>query len=195
LLNPVFFEWGEEPDRLPTPFTWPYSRAPSVASWQYCGVDSLSAISITLRSLVARTKQGPFPRAGLCCPRPSNGTIWTPPTPDAARCDFVALYASVDAPLASRYRVSSTGPVISRCMPPLLPREKTPAASVLSARVLRPSPADKRVGFSNSSDEATCRFTCVTACRFAVWELTTPDRSDAAPACYPGVRTTPGTGL
>ena len=76
-----------------------------------------------------------------------------------------------------------------------LPREKTPAASVPSARVHRPSPADKRVGFSNSSYEATCRFTCVAACLFAVWELTTPDRSDAAPACYPIVRTTPGTGL
>jgi len=131
---------------------------------------------------------------GYVVPFPQT-VLWTPPTPGKARCDFVALYASVDVPPSSLYRVSSTGPLIFRCMPPLLPREKTPAASVLSARVHRPSPFDQRVGFSSSSYEATCRFTCVAACNFAVWELTTPDCSDAAPACYPGVRTTPGTGL
>ena len=35
-----------------------------------------------------------------------------------------------------------------------------------------------------SSNEATCRFTCVTACCFAVWELTTFCYQNAAPACY-----------
>ena len=44
-------------------------------------------------------------------------------------------------------------------------------------------------------NEATYRFTCVTACCFANWELTTPDYSDAAPLSYRGVRTTPRTGL
>jgi len=131
---------------------------------------------------------------GYVVPFPQT-VLWTPPTPGKARCDFVALYASVDVPPSSPYRVSSTGPLIFRCMPPLLPREKTPTASVLLVRVHRPSPADKRVGFSDSSYEATCRFTFVAACIFAVWELTTPDCSDAAPACYPGVRTIPGTGL
>ena len=44
-------------------------------------------------------------------------------------------------------------------------------------------------------DEATCRFTCVTACSLAVWKLTTPCHHDAASSCYRGARTTPRTGL
>ena len=44
-------------------------------------------------------------------------------------------------------------------------------------------------------DEATSRFTCVTACCFANWELTTPCCQDAAPLSYRGERTTPRTGL
>ena len=44
-------------------------------------------------------------------------------------------------------------------------------------------------------NEATHRFTCVTACTLAVWELTTPCCQDAAPSCYRGVRTIPQAGL
>ena len=44
-------------------------------------------------------------------------------------------------------------------------------------------------------NEATHRFTCVTACALAVWKLTTPCCQDAAPSCYWGVRTTPQAGL
>ncbi|MDY0282692.1 MAG: hypothetical protein RBR35_19325 [Salinivirgaceae bacterium] len=80
-------------------------------------------------------------------------------------------------------------------MPPLRPREISPAASVFSARELRPSPFDHWVGISMASNEATHRFTSVTACCFANWELTTPDYSDAAPLNYRGERTTPRTGL
>ena len=39
--------------------------------------------------------------------------------------------------------------------------------------------------------EATHNFTCVTACYFAVWKLTTPCYHDAASSCCRGVRTTP----
>jgi len=39
------------------------------------GVVSDMAIPLILRSLVAWTKQGPFPRSGLCCPTSSNGTM------------------------------------------------------------------------------------------------------------------------
>jgi hypothetical protein len=158
------------------------------------GVVSIPAIPSSSTLQLHEQSRVPSLGPGYVVPGPQT-VLLTPPTPDAACCDFVASYAPIDAPRASLHRVSSTGPVIFRCMPPLLPREKTSAASVLSAHVHRPSPADKRVGFSNSSYEATCRFTCVAACSFAVWELTTPDRSDAAPACYPGVRTTPGAGL
>ena len=44
-------------------------------------------------------------------------------------------------------------------------------------------------------NEATYRFTCVTACCFANWELTTPCCQNTAPLSYRGVRTTPRTGL
>jgi len=48
---------------------------------------------------------------------------------------------------------------------------------------------------STMSYEATYRFTCVTACNFALGKLTTPDYSDAASRCYKGIRTTPSAGL
>ena len=47
----------------------------------------------------------------------------------------------------------------------------------------------------NTHNEATHRFTCVSACYLAVWKLTTPCRHAAASSCYRGVRTTPRTGL
>ena len=59
----------------------------------------------------------------------------------------------------------------------------------------RPSPFDHRVGIFIMSYEATCGFTCVTACCFANWELTTPCCQDAAPLSYRGERITPRTGL
>ncbi len=43
--------------------------------------------------------------------------------------------------------------------------------------------------------EATHRFTCVSACSFAVRNLTTPCYHDAAFSCYRGVQTIPRTGL
>ena len=47
-----------------------------------------------------------------------------------------------------------------------------------------------------SSNEATYRFACATACSFASYgKLTTPDCSDAASQCYKGIRTTPSAGL
>ena len=53
-------------------------------------------------------------------------------------------------------------------------------------------PQGRRHQFVN---EATHRFTCVTACTLAVWKLTTPCCQDAAPSCYRGARTTPQAGL
>ena len=44
-------------------------------------------------------------------------------------------------------------------------------------------------------NQATYRFTCVTACSFAVWKLTTPCYHDAASSCYRGAQTIPRTGL
>jgi len=44
-------------------------------------------------------------------------------------------------------------------------------------------------------DEATHRFTCVSAYSLAVWKLTTPACASAASSRYQGVRTTPWTGL
>ena len=69
------------------------------------------------------------------------------------------------------------------------------ATSVISASIHRPSPSVHRVGYSNLCYEATCRFTCVTACSLAVWKLTTLNYSSAASSYYRGVRTTPRTGL
>ena len=80
-------------------------------------------------------------------------------------------------------------------MPTLLPREITQAVSIIISCAQRPSPCVHRVGISNEFNEATYGFTCVTACCFANWELTTPDYSDAAPLNYRGERTTPRTGL
>ena len=109
--------------------------------------------------------------------------------------DFVSLYAQVDAPHASPHRVSSTGLNIFRSMPSLLPRKITSANSVIRVDAQRPSPSDHRVGIFKSSNEATPRFTCVTACCFANWELTTPDCSDAAPLNYRDERITSRAGL
>ena len=109
--------------------------------------------------------------------------------------DFVSLYAQVDAPHASPHRVSSTGLNIFRSMPSLLPRKITSANSVIRVDAQRPSPSDHRVGIFDSINEATSRFTCVTACCFANWELTTPDCSDAAPLNYRDERITSRAGL
>ena len=94
------------------------------------------------------------------------------------------LYAAVDAPPASPHRASSTGLLIFRNMPSLLPRKINRTASVIKARVHRPSPCVHWVGIFEEFNEATCRFTCVTACCFANWELTIPCCQDAAPLNY-----------
>lgn len=84
---------------------------------------------------------------------------------------------------------------IIRNMPTLLPRKIELEDSVVCSNPLRPSPSVHRVGIFTWFNEATYRFTCVTACCFANWELTTPDYSDAAPLNYRCVRTTHRTGL
>jgi hypothetical protein len=145
--------------------------------------------------LVARTKQGPFPRAGLCCPVPSNGTL----NPSDSRCSLLRfrspLYAVVVVPLTPLHRASSTGLFIFRNMPSLLPRKTSEAVSVLQATEHRPSPHVHWVGAFMITDEATPRFTCVTACCFASWELTTSCYQNAAPVSYRGVRIIPRAGL
>lgn len=80
-------------------------------------------------------------------------------------------------------------------MPSLLPRKIITTDSVVKVEMLRPSPSDHRVGIFESIYEATPRFTCVTACCFAKWELTTPCYQDAAPLNYRGERIIPRTGL
>jgi len=69
-------------------------------------------------------------------------------------------------------------------MPPLLPRKIPTNASVFQSAGLRPSPHVHWVGILISIYEATYRFTLVTACRFANWELTTPCCQNAAPLNY-----------
>jgi hypothetical protein len=127
-----------------------------------------------------------FPSNGTMNPSDSRYSPWRFRSP---------LYAAVDAPPASLHRVSSTGLIIFRYMPPLLPRKISPTASVIKAGEQRPSPHVHRVGISTSINEATYRFTFVAACSFANWELTTPDCSDAAPLSYQDVRTIPWAGL
>ena len=80
-------------------------------------------------------------------------------------------------------------------MPPLLPRESVRATSVIPAL-----PNGLPLLSTGSTTPAkvyvaTHGFTCVTACSFAVWKLTTPRCRNAAPSCYRGARTTPRTGL
>ena len=106
-----------------------------------------------------------------------------------------ALYETVGTPPAPPHRVSSTWPLICRHMPPLLPRKIPRTLSVFPARRQRPSPYVHWVGILNFINEATYRFTYVTACGFANWELTTPCCQDAAPLSYRGVRTIPRAGL
>lgn len=65
----------------------------------------------------------------------------------------------------------------------------------LRADEQRPSPSGHRVGIFDSIYEATYGFTCVTACCFANWELTTYCYQDAAPLSYRGERIIPRTGL
>jgi hypothetical protein len=98
-------------------------------------------------------------------------------------------------PSASPNRVSSTGLNIFRNMPSLLPRKIRSADSVFRADQRRPSPSDHRVGIFNSIYEAMSGFTCVTACCFANWELTTPCYQDAAPLSYRDERIIPRAGL
>jgi hypothetical protein len=105
------------------------------------------------------------------------------------------LYASVGTPREPPHRISSTGLNIFRNMPSLLPRKIARVDSVIRTHAQRPSPHDHRVGISNQIYEATSRFTCVTACCFANWELTTLCYQNAAPLNYRGERITPRTGL
>ncbi len=94
-----------------------------------------------------------------------------------------SLYPPVDGTAPSLHWVSRTVLLFFRYMPSLLPREITQDASVLPSRVQRPSFSVQKVGISALVNEATYRFTCVTACTFAHRKLTTPDYSGAASWC------------
>jgi len=83
-------------------------------------------------------------------------------------------------PSQSPYRVSSTGLFVFHNMPPLLPRKIPGTASVLKVPVFGLPHVSTGSASSLKFIEATCRFTCVTACCFANWKLTTPCHRDAA---------------
>ena len=88
-----------------------------------------------------------------------------------------------------------TGLLIFRNMPPLLPRKIPRTASVFQVRDFVLPHVSTGSASSLKFNEATCRFTCVTACCFANWKLTTPCYQDAAPLSYRSVRTIPRTVL
>ena len=125
---------------------------------------------------------------------PSNGTInpsdsrYSPPR-------FRCLIRTSCHPSQSPYRVSSTGLFVSRNMPPLPPRKIPRAASVLQTRVFGLPHVSTGSASPLQFNEATCRFTFVTACCFANWKLTTPCYQNAASLNYRGERITPRTGL
>jgi len=86
------------------------------------------------------------------------------------------------------WRDSRPAQSIFHYMPPLLLRWKIWDDSVFLSHIHWPSPFDHRIDFHTSSDEATYRFTRVTACNFALGKLTTRDYSRAASRCYKGIR-------
>ncbi len=161
----------------------------------FSGVNSTTAIPSSSTLWLREQSRAPSLGLGYVVPTPSNGTM----NPSDSRYSpwrfRFPLYTSVDAPPATLHRVSSTGLIIFRHMPPLLPRKTSEAASVLQATEHRPSPYVHWVGVFMIINEATPGFTFVAACGFANWELTTPDYSDAAPLSYQGARTSPWAGL
>jgi len=104
-------------------------------------------------------------------------------SPPRFRC---LIRAPVWFPQLSLYRVSSTGLFVFRNMPTLLPREIPRTASVFQVRVFGLPHVSTGSASPLKFIEATCRFTCVTACCFANWKLTTPCYQDAAPLSYRG---------
>jgi len=96
--------------------------------------------------------------------------------------DFgLALYASVGSSHLPSQRVSRTG----TNQPPPHAAPATPEDAVRRSRCLFPPPTafpfwpqGRRL---RSSDEATSRFACATACGFASTELTTLGYPNAAP--------------
>ena len=126
---------------------------------------------------------------------PSNGTM-NPSDSRYSPWRFRSpLYTLVGTPHEPPHRVSSTGLNIFHNMPSLLPRKIARTDPVIKTPAQRPSPHDHRVGIFNQIYEATSRFTFVTACCFANWELTTLCHQNAAPLNYRGERITPRTGL
>lgn len=106
-----------------------------------------------------------------------------------------SLYAAVGISHMPRYRVSSTGlKYLLQHATPATPRDFIDCFRSLN-RLSAAFPLRPQGQHLHNINEATCRFTCVAACHFANWELTTPDYSDAAPLNYQGVRTTPWAGL
>ena len=105
------------------------------------------------------------------------------------------LPSSLQRPSAESDRKQSFRSSIPFRAGQLLPRETVTITTVLPTVTQRPSPSDHRVGVYDFVYEATSGFTCVTACSFAVWKLTTPRCRNAAPSCYRGARTTPQAGL
>ena len=145
------------------------------------GVVSICAIPSSSARQSPEQSRVPSLGPGFVVPRPQT-VLWTPPTPDTAPRDFVTLYARVDVPQTPPYRVSSTTPLIFRNMPPLLPREITRTASVSKAHDFGLPHLSTGSASPLKFIEATYRFTRVTACRFAGWELTTPCCQSAAPS-------------
>jgi len=141
---------------------------------------------------------------GLCCPESSGSTM----NPSLSACGHAQAGESrrgmirfrmnlirITWRLTPPQRVSRPAQSIFHYMPSLLLRWKIWNVPVISSHIHWPSPFDHRIGFHNSSDEATYRFTCVTACNFVLGKLTTHDYSYAASRYYKGIRITPLMGL
>jgi hypothetical protein len=136
----------------------------------FSGVVSIAAIPSS--SLLQLHEQSRVPSLGQGSVVPCPQTIlWTPPTPDTARHDFVSLYAPVDVLLHRRIGSPALDWISSAACRPCYPGRVHRPLPFSSAGARRPSPSDQRVGFSTFINEATYRFACATACSFAVGNL------------------------
>jgi hypothetical protein len=139
-------------------------------------------------------KAGFLPLGRVMLSQPSNGTM-NPSDSQYSPARFRCLIRASLCSSTSPHWVSSTGLFIFHNMPTLLPRKIPRTASVFQVRVCGLPHVSNGSASSLKFHEATCRFTCVTACCFANWKLTTPCYQDAAPLNYRGARIIPRTGL
>ena len=114
----------------------------------FSGVNSTAAIPSSSNLWLHEQSRVPSLGKGYVVLFPMT-VLWTPPTSNSAHQDFVSLYLLVDDSLSSPNWISSTGLIIFRHMPPLLPRKVSPIASVIYVDEQRPSPYVHRVGTSN----------------------------------------------